>query len=136
MSFIQNNISSIIQTQTVSGAASVNFTNLNNSGFNNFSLVLTNIVESGNNSIFLRISTNGSTYIATGYTAGMVYTISGASAWINVTATTGFPVFVAGGAGANGESTVNILNLTSGTNYVSCTGNSLLYLYLGKFYFR
>ena len=129
MSFIQNNISSLVQEQTVSGASTVNFTNLNNSGFSNFRLLITNLTESINSTMNIRISTDGSTYINTGYTSGSTYTTVGASSWFNTTDTTGLIIFPggAGVAGAGAAIAATVYNITSGTSYILCNGETTLW---------
>ena len=79
----------MIQKQTFSAAASVQFTNLNLSGFSSFNILMTNMTQSASVAAYLRISTDGSTYIATGYLSDCNFNNVTTSTWTNANATVG-----------------------------------------------
>ena len=135
----------LIQTQTASSSASLDFTTGITSTYNNFVVVFSNIIPSTQNNILIRVSTDGgSTYATTGYVssiAGMNVSSGGSYSALSGTNTDGFYLTGPGlGVAPGASGTVFLYGLTNGQEPAvagNCTfwraGNALWTAWVGGY---
>lgn len=88
----------LIQSQTVSGAASVVFTTGITATYNNYAFLCSNVNTSVATALALQISTNGgSSYITTAYSGGQGFLSYGGTTWSTASSTTGLQYGTMGG---------------------------------------
>lgn len=82
----------LIQTQNASTSAAINFTTGITATYNNYVLLVSNVTNAtGSTGLLLQISTNGgSSYITSGYSAGVNFGSAAAAASTNNNGTSGF----------------------------------------------
>lgn len=107
----------LIQSQTASGVASLNFITGITNTYRNYFIICDNLSSAtSSNSLFVQLSTNGgSSYITSGY-----FGVTGAVSGINIALGWGGATVLAAGESY-------LMNLTSGAGYVMSDGNYATY---------
>lgn len=114
-----------IQTQTASASSSITFTTGINATFNNYVLVISNMVNSAGGTFQVQLSTNGgSSYIATGYLSGYNQFSYNSTTLANTNSTSSLLIGALGSASGFFNCVCYLYNLTSNTNYPSHNFNS------------
>ena len=119
----------LIQKQTASTSSSLSFTTGITSTYNNYLMLFTNITCSNNTSqVLVQISTNGgSSYLSTGYLGGIISVGYNSASWgSNTTVTSGFYINKIAAGSLFMSSTAYLYNLTSGSNYLGCSAETVL----------
>jgi hypothetical protein len=110
----------LIQTQTASASSALNFTTGITSTYNNYYLLISNLLTSTTSGIQLQISINGgSSYIATGYLSGGFSIFYNTATLTNFNAATGLFATSTPGTAVYYNYAFNLCNLTSGAGVVS-----------------
>lgn len=114
----------LIQSQTASNSASINFTSGITSTYNNYILLISNCKGVSNaQSLYLYVSTNGgSSYLNSGYLSGELTVPYNSTAISNGNVTGAMIVVTTGSSTVASNVVLNLNNFTSGSGYPSCCG--------------
>ena len=105
----------LLSTQTASASSSLSFTSLITSAYSSYQLIFSNLVLSSGVNLFLQISTNnGSSYISSGYTSGLLFNAYNANTFSNTNSATGALIINSTNLGAG---YLYLFNLQNGANF-------------------